>query len=387
MPRRSARFLALAASCSLVAARAGYGQEAEPSQWFTRVAFTPAYVVSTNPFTAREAGASDPAVRAAPSMTFEIGRQTDGSREWHHQYGLPSYGVGVSVATLGQGVSRPVDAYTFFSWPFAHLNEQLQVTTDFGMGLSWNWKAFDPQANTYATVLGSNLNARIDWGFYLRYLATPQTSVYAGVDFTHRSNGGMRQPDQGLNVIGPSVGVRHNFGDTRHAEPLDEPSVFLPSWEFIVGAAGGPKNVYEKDYPELRRDFAALAVTAALQRHFYRFGKVAFGSDLTYDGATGARIDLLDGVPVARRGAFGDRLSAGLYGGYEHVIGRFSAIVQVGGNVANGSADPSPPRLYQRYGWRVHFSDHYWGTFSVRTIRDRRADFIAFGAGYRTRWR
>src|SRR5262245_28289133 len=179
---------------ALISARIAYGQAPDSSPVFTRIGFSPAYVIATNPFSVGAAANAGRTVTAVPSLTVEIGRQTDGSRAWHHLYGLPAYGAGVSVAEIGSGVSRPVDAYTFFSWPFAHLSDRVHVTTDFSMGVSWNWKAFDQRTNSYAPVLGSNMNARIDWGGYLRFVMTPQTSLYAGLDFTHRSNGGMRQP-------------------------------------------------------------------------------------------------------------------------------------------------------------------------------------------------
>jgi hypothetical protein len=386
--RHVARRMTLAVCFVLSWGRPGYCQGLEASPWFTRVGFTPAYVFETNPFSLSEAPA-DKQIRSAPSITIEMGRQTDGSRDWHHLYGMPSYGFGVSLASPGNGsqISRPVDAYTFFSWPFARLSERVQVTTDFGMGISWNWKAFNQQTNSYTTVLGSNMNARIDWGFYLRYIMTPQTSLYAGVDYTHRSNGGTRQPDQGINVIGPSVALRYNLGPERRQSAIKEPPPFLPAWEFVIGGAGGLKDVVEKTHPDLRHDFGAFDVTAGLQRHFYRYGKIAAGTDVTYDGATGARVDFLNGVSVQRRAGPAERLSMGLYGGYEHLIGRFSAIVQVGYNVANGSEEPERPRLYERYGWRYQFNDRFFGTMAVRAIKDHKADFVEFGVGYKTRWR
>ena len=32
--------------------------------------------------------------------------------------------------------TTPVEAYTFFSWPFVRLSDRVQVTSDFGMGFS-----------------------------------------------------------------------------------------------------------------------------------------------------------------------------------------------------------------------------------------------------------
>jgi len=67
------------------------------------------------------------------------------------------------------------------------------------------------------------------------------------------------------------------------ARPEDLPR-FDPSWEFVAGGAGSPQN-----------GTTAFNATAGLQRHFYRFGKVAAGADMTRDG----------------------QLALGVYGGYE----------------------------------------------------------------------
>jgi hypothetical protein len=376
------------AACALLCRPSdGFSQALQSGDWFTRLGFTPAYVLPTNPFAAADRHA-DAHVQWTPSMTFEIGRQTDGSREWHHLYGLPSYGFGFSVASFGDssGAGRPLDAYTFFSWPFARPSERVHVTTDFGMGVSWNWKEFDRDTASYSEVLGSNMNVRIDWGFYLRYLATPQTSLYAGVDFTHRSNGGTQQPDLGINVIGPSVSLRYSLGPERRPVRIRKTETFRPVWEFVIGAAGGPKRVMLSSDPALQHGFGALDATAAVQRHFYRYGKVAAGADLTYDGSTGAILDPLQSDRLQWRPDFSRRLALGFYGGYEHIIGRFGAIVQFGYTVARGFDAVERPRAYQRYGWRYHINDRLFGTFSIRSIEGRKADFLEIGAGYRMLW-
>jgi hypothetical protein len=361
-----------------------HGQTLDASQWFARIGFTPAYVLPTNPFSFTEHPGDDP-ISWTPSMTIEVGRQTDGSQEWHHLYGLPSYGFGFSMASFGSGSARgrPLEAYTFFSWPFAQLNEQVQVATDFGMGVSWNWKQFNPRTETSDHVLGSNLNARINWGFYLRYLATPRTSLYAGVDFTHRSNGGTRQPDLGINVIGPSVALRYDLAPAQRAPRMRrEHPAFQPAWELVVGAAAGPKTLMGGD-PEFQHTFGAFDATAAVQRHFYRYGRVAVGTDVTYDGATGA---VIDGPKMTWRPGVGQRLSLGFYGGYEHIVGRFGALVQVGRDVVRGFDDPNDSRWYQRYGWRYQVNDRVFGIFSIRATRGRKADFLEIGLGYKTPW-
>jgi Lipid A 3-O-deacylase (PagL) len=386
-PRQTALLIWLACFClAMTWTRAAAGQDLNGEQWFTRVGFTPAFVLPNNPFLSGETPPNQQ-THWTPSMTIEMGRQTNGSRDWHHLYGLPTYGFGFSVASFGDGVEsgRPLDAYTFFSWPFARLSRRVQLTTDFGMGVSWNWKEYNEETDSYRTVLGSNMNARIDWGFYVRHLTTRQMSVYAGIDFTHRSNGGMRQPNGGINVIGPSVALRYDLAPERQVQIRHVPT-FQPAWEFVIGGAAGRKNVVGKTNPAIRRDYGAFDVTAALQRHFYRYGKVAAGTDLTYDGATGARVGMVEGNAVQWRPGAGQRLAIGFYGGYEHVIDRFGALVQAGYDVVRGFEDPGRPQFYMRYGWRYHVNDRLWGLFAIRSIEGRRADFLEFGAGYRMRW-
>jgi Lipid A 3-O-deacylase (PagL) len=374
-----ARWLSIACVL-LLGSEPALAQSGGDNPWFVRGGITPAFVISTNPFVSggdETSGRTDVnVIDRAPNVTLEVGRRTNGSSSWHELYGMPSYGFGFSLASFRNGVehARPVEAYGFFSWPFYSFSDRLDVTTDFGMGVSWNWKRVNDRSGATDTVLGSNLNARIDWGFYLRYLMTPRQVLYVGGDFTHRSNGGVVQPDIGINTIGPKVMLQYNFGEfgfdvpsSREARP---PSHFQPSWEAIAGASGGLKNVVLDTGSS---DFKSIDMTAGALRRFYPYGELALGTDVIHDGSVG---------PIAHDGPW----ALGMYAGYEHLIGRFSAFVHVGYTVARGLDDPDAPRAYQRFGWRYQVTDRIFGTFAVRATGGNRAEALEVGAGYRMRW-
>ena len=97
-------------------------------------------------------------------------------------------------------------------------------------------------------------------------------------------------------------------------------------------------------------------------------------------------MDIINSRQVESRAPADQRFALGLYGGYEHVIARFSLLFQLGYTVWRGFDDEDVPRFYQRYGSRFHFSDHFWGTFAVRSIKVRKANFLEFGLGYRVLW-
>ena len=372
----------MCALCLWPSAGLAQSTDSGSNEWFLRTGVTTARIFSDNPFNSSSEVSTNPISRGS-SVTVEVGRQTDGSQEWHRLYGIPSWGLGVSLASFSNGAhhARPIEVYTFFSWPFLRLNDRLDLTTDFGMGVSWSWKEFDGDTASESSVLGSDLNARIDWGFYLRYATTPRTRVYIGADYTHRSNGGMVQPNLGINTIGPKVSLQYNLAPGTSNQRLKQPAPpFTPSWEFVIGGAASVKNVADGTPPTQRKDFGATVLTSAAQRQFYRYGKFSLGTDLTYDGSTGARLDEAD---TRWRPNAGERWSLGTYGGYEHIIGRFGAIAQVGYFVARGFDNSTKPRLYQRLGWRYKVTDRLWSTVGIRMTKGRRADALEFGAGYR----
>jgi len=361
---------------------AARAQQNSSSLWFVRGGVTPSFILPANPFSLANPQSSD-AVSWAPGFTVEVGRRTDGSKPWHELYNMPSYGFGISTAAFeNQGqLVRPIEAYTFFSWPFARLTSRLDMTTDFGAGLSWNWTTLNPRIGVPQTVLGSNLNARIDVGLYLRYLTSPRTAVYAGLDYTHRSNGGLVQPNQGINVLGPKVTVQYNFGpDETYVLDRRPPPPFHPQWAVVVAGAGGLKNVMESYSPLLRQDFGAFETTAAVQRQFYTFGRIVSGADVMYDGSTGVALDA-DGHMT--RAASTERWALGTYIGYEHIIGRFSVLLDTGYVVARTWSNADSPRFYERYGLSYQFSNRMFTTLAIRATGGKKADALVVGAGYR----
>jgi len=239
----------------LVIPQTSRAQTEDANPWFIRTGVTPSFIISANPFGNPDHPGGP--VNWGQNLTFEIGRQTDGKEEWHQLYGVPSYGFGFSLSSFQNDVehTRPMEAYTFFSWPFASLTDRLDLTTEFGMGVSWHWKEVTNSAQSYESSLGSDLNARIDWGFYLRYVTSPQITLLTGIDYTHRSNGGMVQPDIGINVIGPKISVQYSLAPSPIRRRSVKPGPFSPSWEFLAGVIGGNKNVIESKDPLMRGDY------------------------------------------------------------------------------------------------------------------------------------
>lgn len=366
-------------------ARATGTPEAADS-WFTRISVSPSRVVAASPFESSGDGAQ--------AVSIEVGRQTGGAAGWKRVYNYPAYGVGVYAAHFDhqRELGRPLALYGFFSWPFP-VAARAQLSADVGLGIAWNWKAYDAATNPTNTALGSSAAYHVNGAVLLHYLASERTSLYGGLTATHWSNGATRQPNLGLAIIGPQAGVRYDFAPrpAHPRAPADELPPFAPAWEFLAGVAGSSKNVVAAGDGTIvdgdrRRSFGALNASTAVRRHFFRFGSVGSGLDVTYDGAAGARVDVVNDREVESRAPASRRMTVGVYGGYEHLLARLSILFDVGYTAFRGVDNPEVPRLYERYGARFRLSNHFWTMFAVRTVKGRKANFMELGLGYRVRF-
>lgn len=70
-------------------------------------------------------------------------------------------------------------------------------------------------------VVGSKINAYINFGLLLNWQIDACTNLRAGVGVTHYSNGNTGYPNSGVNTIGGSIGLIRYFGSKEKLELYD----------------------------------------------------------------------------------------------------------------------------------------------------------------------
>lgn len=345
---------------------------------FFRIGIQPAHVIQSTDFVRGNNLAGEP-VTWGTAVRAELGWQVPGSKEWHHLYRFPSYGIGLYLADFGSDeLGTPVGAYGFFSWPFAGLSPRAELTTDIGFGATFGWNSFDPESNPFNRAIASSTTFYIDWGLLFRYYLTDRIDVYAGASFTHFSNGGTRAPNQGLNTVGPLAGIQYRFAD-RKTRPERRPPPELDShWGLVLWGAGGSKNIElpgdsQSEGADRRQSFGVANLGTTLLFPLHPMSTLRGGVDLTRDGSANAPADP----------STSDELALGLYGGYQQEIAKFSILVDVGYHVWRGRDDDLVPAAYQRIGWSYRFFRRWFAGIQVRFVDFRRADFIEWTVGYR----
>ncbi len=104
---------------SSFAVPANAGEEPDASfpgpSHFLRGAFQVGSVLQTNDFLKGDNQSGEP-IESFRSVRLEFGWQTDGSKDWHHSYNFPSFGIGLYGADFNNGeeLGTPTSLYGFF---------------------------------------------------------------------------------------------------------------------------------------------------------------------------------------------------------------------------------------------------------------------------------
>ena len=98
------------------------------------------------------------------SFEFKVGLQTSGKNLWEQYWGYPSYGIGFYSAFFGSTDSEasplgnPSALYLFYSGPIKRW-KRLGIFYEFGVGVSYDFKEYNPIENPIKDIIGSNVNA------------------------------------------------------------------------------------------------------------------------------------------------------------------------------------------------------------------------------------
>jgi len=201
---------------------------------FIRLNYQAGKVLLTNGFLKGENSTGQP-IDSYHSGAIELGFQTNGSKSWHHAWGMPAVGIGfytadfINDAELGQ----PAAIYGFFNNTLKQWG-RFGIHFEGGAGLTWNWKPYDPDINPANVAIGSYNTVYLDFGLKAQWFVVDNLQLDFGYTFTHFSNGASTLPNMGINMTGPKVSMAYHIkGNTPtfYENPKKE---FIKKNEFVA---------------------------------------------------------------------------------------------------------------------------------------------------------
>jgi hypothetical protein len=295
-------------------------------------------------------------------------------------YYKPEKGIGLFVTSLGNNkiFGNSVSLFSFYNYNIFHTRDD-RLRSDFriGLGLGYVSKIFDLYKNNTDLVISAHVNAFINLGVEFKYRITPGCNINFGVHLSHLSNGKMKAPNNGINLVTANAGIAYALNQKperiRHnIRPITK------SWMYEAIVAGG-MTVIAVHIPG--KFFISTANINAFRQYHPKF-RVGIGADFFYNQSvytsleTGNLYDW-EGHKDYKKS---DNISLGIHLAHEFCHNRLTYTIQMGSYLK--SAMYGPGGLYHRIGIKYSVTDRLMLNLTLKTHWGI-AEYIEWGLGYR----
>lgn len=264
---------------------------------------------------------------------------------------------------LGHGLNL-----LFMVEPFFRMNKKMSFSFRAGLGVSYGSKPYhikkNPENMSYSTYLSFPLAVAAS----LNYKINQRWMVNLSANYNHISNGGMKEPNKGINYPTLSLGVDYYFRE----------GSFTPykakDWKQKIKK----RNLYyleffgtNQRYDTLGVDkkYSILGLTFRFSRQVSRINAISIGME--------AHNDWRYKEKMKREGKNTDHRLAGLMVGNDFILGQFVFYQQFGVYVYNPY---KKEKVFQRYGLLFRFKDFLVAGIGLKA-HAQVADFLDFRVG------
>ncbi len=166
---------------------------------------------------------------------MRLGVQTSGEKYWENEYNKPQYDFQPKIVNFGEPnfIGTPIVVSGFFTAPFIKKNK-LTFGYDVGLGAAFNWKPFNPINNNQNLSIGARQSFYFDLELILGYNILYRLSMEAGLNLSHYSNGSLKLPNLGINIIAPKFSMYYKFKAEKKKSKIERKSYKGIEYNFSV---------------------------------------------------------------------------------------------------------------------------------------------------------
>jgi hypothetical protein len=343
-------------------------------------------------------------------LSFEW--QPTGEQQWQQFWGFPTIGVGLLCLNLGnhQLLGNAFAAYPYVLVPVASGN-YVRLNYKVGTGFAFVTKTWNDADTLHGTdvasanaAIGSHISFYLNTSMNLEFLLNNEFSITLDAGYSHISNGSIKSPNAGLNMLYGQVGLKYNFTGCQSCGRLIYNNGYSLPFDFEAKAvlSGGSREIHFDDMKSYPVGSIHGGLTFVL-KNWYALGG---GFDLFYDGAFINRPNAEN--QIFRRykideNKFSNKVRVGISINNEFIMGRVTGLLDFGVYVFNPLRDayPEPHKKYGynrpifysynidkedgwnyfRLGIRCRIWDNLFVQAAIKTHLHK-AEMLEFGVGY-----
>ncbi len=318
-----------------------------------------------------------------PAFEINLQKATYGKHRWEAEYGYPLIGISLWYSGLGgfPELGSAIALYPTINFPLVRNNIQ-SLNFKLGIGLGYLTNRFDRIENYKNFAIGSHLNIAASLFFEYRRKISRMLTFTTSMGLTHFSNGSMKTPNYGLNILTASVGVSSYLSNpNRSLKRKILPELY--SFEFdgrkylsIEFATALAYKDMSQQYGE--SFFVGAAFVNIMGRVSYK-SKFGIGFDVTYDGSDNLVLER-QYVEVSNKM---NLAKTGVNIAYELVMDRLSFLFNLGFYMSG--MERSEGENYQRLTMKYLITDKLFANM-VLSSHVGKAEYVGFGLGYQIRF-
>lgn len=301
-------------------------------------------------------------------LSIDLSYHFSDSLSWQYLQAYPRLGTSLTyynfdnAAVLGNGY-----ALILYIEPFLTTQRKLNISFRLGTGLAYLDRVYDPETNPENLFYSTKISFPLVANIMANYRLSKDLQLRAGGTYKHISNGGIRQPNKGINFPSASLGLDYTLRPTSFApRELTAISTSSKPRHYLVGIMFTLKD--RKDDPTDK--LPVIGGTFYASQKIGRLSAITAGAEWIADFTLKEALKDSGRKKGFQRGA--------LLGGHELYIGRFRFSQQLGIYVYAPAAARDP--VYQRYGLEYHTAKRlFWG-INLKAHRHV-ADFLDIRAG------
>lgn len=308
------------------------------------------------------------------AFEIKLGKEVSGAHLWEQLYNYPKIGIGYFLCDYKNPdvLGFEHGAYSFINVPMYGRTKRFGLNLEMDFGASYVTKTFDNDDNYKNVAIGTHNNVFFKFGGNTRIQLTDQLELVNGLYFSHCSNGRVKEPNLGINVVTASAGLLYYFYSPRY-KYYTPPTIFTRYNIFSVVTSGGLKQWRRHD----QNMYAAYSIAFNAERRMNHLERLGIGLDVFYDQSIEPTLKYYDeNKKVETR----DLYRAGLHLSHDLVYNRLALVFNGGYYFYTKYVEITS--IYSRLGLRYQASEHLLFNLTLKS-HFAQADFIEWGIGYR----
>ena len=277
-----------------------------------------------------------------------------GERIWKQCFCYPRTGLSLGYFNfnLPDVLGYSVFLYPYLE-PYIRPQKKISLSFRFGLGPAWVSKLHDSTTNPDNFFFSSHWSFMVALNAALNYRLTSHLNTRVAINFNHISNGGLDQPNVGMDFMTVNAGFDYGFAEVRF--PLrskDSIQSLYPDnhwWDvYALGTAKKAGTGEEQRYPVIG---AGIYYNHLTGRHLALSAGMEWISDFSLK-------EEIRQEYIYDPGAAPNHHRAAILAGFDLLFGRFTFIHQWG--IYIYEPYPAGSWAYQRYGLNLKFKDRYY---------------------------